>query len=75
VDCASPVIAIVPTHLFLRKKQTVKLAFAFALILIPSVILQAEDPPRSIRKNVQELWADYEALDESTPLEVEVLKE
>ena len=52
-----------------------KLAFAFALILIPSVILQAEDPPRSIPQNVQELWADYEALDKSTPLEVEVLKE
>lgn len=52
-----------------------KLAFAFALIFIPSVILQAEEPPRSIPKNVQELWADYEALDKSTPLEVEVLKE
>ena len=52
-----------------------RFAFAFALILIPSVIVHAAEPQQSIPQNVQELWADYEALDKSTPLEVEVLKE
>ncbi len=52
-----------------------RFAFAFALILIPSVIVHAAEPQQSIPQNVQELWANYEALDKSTPLEVEVLKE
>ena len=52
-----------------------KFAFALLLFLIPSVIVHAAEPQQSIPQNVQELWADYEALDKSTPLEVEVLKE
>ncbi len=52
-----------------------KFAFALLLILIPSVIVHAEVAQPSIPQNVQELWADYEKLDKSTPLEIEVLKE
>lgn len=52
-----------------------KFAFAILLILVPNLIVHAEDAQQSIPKNVQELWADYEALEKSTSLEVEVLKE
>ncbi|TWT92513.1 alpha/beta hydrolase family protein [Neorhodopirellula pilleata] len=52
-----------------------KLAFALLLILFPNAIVHAKEAQQAIPKNVQELWADYEELDKSTPLEVEVLKE
>ncbi len=52
-----------------------KFAFALLLILVSNAIAIAADPRQVIPKNVQELWADYETLDKSTPLEVEVLKE
>ena len=57
------------------KKSSKNFAFVLAMIFMPNVIVHAEVAPQSIPQNVQELWADYEALDKSTPLEVEVLKE
>ncbi len=52
-----------------------RVLFALLLILSSNVNMYAEETQQPIPQNVQELWAGYEELDSSTPLEVEVLKE
>jgi dienelactone hydrolase len=50
------------------------LAFVALLLLVHSLDLQGANAQPSIPQTVDELWADFEELDKSTPLEVEVLK-
>lgn len=58
-----------------RESSSMRIAFGILLILVSMGNLHAEDAQQAIPKNLHELWAGFEELEKSTPLEVEVLKE